>query len=118
MKIANTEVPENKHVFISLTYIKGIGKTTSKTILNKLGIDKNKKTSNLNLEEINSISIEIENNYQVENNLEKKINADIAHWISIKSYKGNRHRLGLPVRGQRTHSNAKTRRKKRNYITL
>jgi len=94
---------------IALTYIFGIGRATSLKILDATGVDWTKKTDDLSSDELNSIRLEIEKNHKVEGDLRRELTANIKRLMEIGSYRGLRHRKSLPVRGQRTHTNARTR---------
>jgi small subunit ribosomal protein S13 len=106
-RIAGVDLPENKRVEIALTYIYGIGRSRSRDILSSTGIDPNKKVRELNDREITELRKEIEN-YMIEGDLRRKIRSDIQRLKDIKCYRGLRHIVGLPVRGQRTRSNARS----------
>lgn len=109
-RFAGVDLPQNKRVEISLTYIYGIGRTLSNKILEKTGVDKNKRTKDLTDGEINKLREEIEKNHQVEGDLRRVEGLNIKRLTEINCYRGIRHRKGLPVRGQRTRTNARTRR--------
>ena len=109
-RFAGVDLPQNKRVEISLTYIYGIGRQLSNNILEKTNIDKNKRTKDLTDAEINKLRDEIEKNYQVEGDLRRVEGFNIKRLTEINCYRGIRHRKGLPVRGQRTKTNARTRR--------
>ncbi len=108
-RIAGVEIPENKRVEVSLTYIFGIGRSKSLKILERAGIDRNRKVKDLTPDEINKIRSIIEKEEKVEGDLRKEIQMNIKRLMEINSYRGIRHRMGLPVRGQRTKTNARTR---------
>ena len=108
-RIAGVDLPRNKHVDIALTYIYGIGNARSKTILGAAKVEAMKKVQDLNEDEVNRIRQVIENEGGVEGDLRKDISMHIKRLIEIGSYRGFRHRRNLPVRGQRTHTNARTR---------
>lgn len=108
-RIAGVNLPLQKRVEIGLTYIYGIGRIKSKEILEKVKVGLNKKVKDLNAEEVNRIRKHIEANEIVEGDLRKRINQDIKRLMDINSHRGRRHKLGLPVRGQRTKTNARTR---------
>ena len=110
-RISGVEVP-NKRSEIALTYIYGLGRSNSKKLLTKLNIDFNKKINDLSEVELNKIRDEIEKNYIVEGDLKNKVVSSIKRLIQINCYRGIRHRRGLPVRGQKTKTNAKTRKGK------
>ncbi|QUV84457.1 30S ribosomal protein S13 [Chloracidobacterium aggregatum] len=108
-RIAGIDLPENKKVLIALTYIYGIGRSLSTKILDKANVDPNTKMSNLSEDELGRIRAVIDNSVVVEGDLRKQIQLDIKRLMEIQSYRGLRHRKSLPVRGQRTHTNARTR---------
>ena len=112
-RIAGVDLPDKKRLEIALTYIYGIGKTRAKEILEKTGIDGMKRVGELSPEELNTIRKFIEQNYKVEGDLRREVAVAIKRLVDMGCYRGIRHRLGLPVRGQRTKTNAKTRRGKR-----
>jgi len=108
-RIAGVDLPPNKRVEIGLTYIYGIGRTLSNRILSEAGINVDTKIRDLNDEEVNKIRKAIEEQYRVEGDLRKEISVNIKRLMEVGSYRGLRHRRGLPVHGQRTHTNARTR---------
>ena len=108
-RIAGVDLPPNKRVEIALTYIYGIGRTQSARILREAAINFDTKVRDLNDDEINKIRKLIEEQHEVEGDLRKDISFNIKRLMEIGSYRGLRHRRGLPVRGQRTHTNARTR---------
>lgn len=108
-RIAGVDLPPRKRVEVGLTYIYGIGRTRAKSVLYRAGIDFNKKVSDLSEEEVSKIRNLLEEEAAVEGDLRKEISMNIKRHIEIGSYRGLRHRRGLPVRGQRTHTNARTR---------
>ncbi|MEN8222531.1 MAG: 30S ribosomal protein S13 [Acidobacteriota bacterium] len=108
-RISGVNLPNEKRVEIGLTYIFGIGRTKSREILEKVKVDLNKKVKDLNAEEVTRIRKHIESELMVEGDLRKSINQDIKRLMDINSHRGRRHKLGLPVRGQRTKTNARTR---------
>ena len=108
-RIAGVDLPRNKHVNIALTYIYGIGNPRSARILTTANVDPDKKVQDLSEDEVNRIRQVIENEGDVEGDLRKDISMHIKRLIEIGSYRGFRHRRNLPVRGQRTHTNARTR---------
>ena len=112
-RIAGTDLPRDKRVEIGLTYIYGIGRTTSQTMLQTLDIDINTKVRDLTDSEVVQIRQFIQNNLTVEGDLRREVAQNIKRKIEIGSYQGLRHRRGLPVRGQRTHTNARSRQGKR-----
>ena len=108
-RIAGVDIPNNKRVEIALTYIYGIGRKSSNDILAKTGIDPDKRAKDLTEEEIAKLRDEIENSYTVEGDLRRDVALNIKRMVEINCYLGIRHRKGLPVRGQRTKTNARTR---------
>jgi small subunit ribosomal protein S13 len=108
-RIAGVDLPRNKHVNIALTYIYGIGQPRSARILDQAKVDPMKKVQDLGEDEVNRIRQVIESEGMVEGDLRKEISMNIKRLIEIGSYRGYRHRRNLPVRGQRTHTNARTR---------
>jgi len=108
-KIAGVDIPERKSVEIALTYIYGIGRTEAQKICTKAGIDWFKKVKDLTEDELTRIRQIIEKEYVVEGELRKQVRDNIQRLIAIGCYRGLRHKMGLPVRGQRTRSNARTR---------
>ncbi|WP_458700189.1 30S ribosomal protein S13 [Sulfurospirillum sp. 1307] len=115
-RIAGVDLPKKKRVEYALTYIYGIGLTTSRAILNATGISFDKRVHELSESEIASIRNEIQNSYQVEGDLRKKVTLDIKALMDMGSYRGLRHRRGLPVRGQKTKTNARTRKGKKKTV--
>jgi len=115
-RIAGVDLPRNKRAEIGLTYIFGIGKTTSRDILAKAGIDVNKKVGELNDEEVASIRAIIQSDYKVEGAMRSEVQMNIKRLMDIGCYRGLRHRKGLPTRGQRTRTNARTRKGKRKTV--
>lgn len=109
-RFAGVELPQNKRAEISLTYLYGIGRSLSNKILEKVGVDKNKRMKDLTDPEIRKLQEEIEKNYQVEGDLRRIEGLNVKRLTEINCYRGIRHRKGLPVRGQRTKTNARTRR--------
>jgi small subunit ribosomal protein S13 len=108
-RIAGVDLPRNKHVNIGLTYIYGIGNSRSARILDQAKVDPMKKIQDLGEDEVNRIRQVIEGEGMVEGDLRKDVQMNIKRLIEIGSYRGYRHRRNLPVRGQRTHTNARTR---------
>ena len=108
-RIAGVDLPRNKHINIALTYIFGIGDSRALKILAEANVDATRKVSDLTEEEANRIRTAIENGSPVEGDLRKDVTMHIKRLIEIGSYRGYRHRRSLPVRGQRTHTNARTR---------
>ena len=108
-RIAGVDIPNAKRIEIALTYIYGIGRKSANDILVKTGIDPDKRAKDLTDDEVAKLRDEIENNYKVEGDLHREVALDIKRLIEINCYRGIRHRKGLPVRGQRTKTNARTR---------
>jgi small subunit ribosomal protein S13 len=108
-RIAGVDLPRNKHTNIALTYIYGIGNPRAARILAQANVDPNKKVQDLSEDEVNRIRQVIEAEGMVEGDLRKEVSMNIKRLIEIGSYRGYRHRRNLPVRGQRTHTNARTR---------
>lgn len=117
-RIAGIDIPRDKHIVISLTYIFGIGKPLAQKILKDLGIEETRKTKDLTEEEVVKIRSYIDNNFKVEGDLRREITQNIKRLIEINSYRGIRHKRGLPVRGQRTHTNARTRKGRRRSVGI
>ncbi len=108
-RIAGVDLPKNKRVEIALTYIYGIGRPSAQKILNTAGIDWNKKAGELSEGEVVKIREIIDSSYKVEGELRREVAMNIKRLMDLGSYRGLRHRRSLPVRGQRTHTNARTR---------
>jgi small subunit ribosomal protein S13 len=108
-RIAGVDIPREKRLEISLTYIFGIGRTTSQQVCDGTGIDRNTRVRDLTDEEVVRLRGWIDSNLKVEGDLRRDVQQDIKRKMEIGSYQGIRHRRGLPVRGQRTHTNARTR---------
>ena len=115
-RIAGVELPNQKRVEIGLTYIYGIGRTTSNQILAKTGIDPDVRCKDLTEDDVSKLRDEIENSHKVEGALRSEVALDIKRMVEIGCYSGVRHRKGLPVRGQRTKTNARTRKGKAKTI--
>ena len=109
-RIAGTDLPKNKRIEIALTYIYGIGLSRSQQILKKIELNPNKLVTDLNDKEVTNIRQILENEYMVEGDLRRFETLNIKRLMEINSYRGKRHRIGLPLRGQRTRTNARTRR--------
>ena len=107
-RIAGVDLPRGKRIEVALTYIYGIGNTRAEELLASCGVDPNRRTQDLNDEEINLLRRQIEGHFKVEGALRTEVSMNIKRLIDIGSYRGLRHRRGLPVRGQRTHTNART----------
>lgn len=108
-RIAGVDLPRDKRIEIGLTYIFGIGVTTAKKILKTTGVDPNIRVKDLSEDDAQLIRAEIENNYMVEGDLRREVSMNIKRLMDIGCYRGLRHRAGLPVRGQHTKTNARTR---------
>ena len=108
-RIIGVDIPNEKRIEIALTYIHGIGRHTSSEILKKVNIDPSMRANKLSPDEISRLNEIIQSEHGVEGELRRDVSANIKRLISIHAYRGLRHRLGLPVRGQRTHTNARTR---------
>jgi len=108
-RIAGVDLPRDKRVEIGLTYVYGIGRSTSKKILKEAGVDPNTNVRDLAEGEVSAIRTYVDRNVQVEGDLRREVNQNIRRLIDIGSYRGIRHRRGLPVRGQRTKTNARQR---------
>ena len=110
VRIAGTNIPDKKRAEFSLPYIYGVGRSLAKKILHGAKIDPGKLAGSLTVDELNRIRAILEGHYQIESDLRRKTASDIKRLKDIKSYRGIRHAKGLPVRGQRTRSNSRTRR--------
>jgi small subunit ribosomal protein S13 len=108
-RIAGVDLPARKRAEIGLTYIYGIGRTRSKSILFRAGVDFDKKIADLTEEEVSKIRQILDDEGSVEGDLRKEVSLNVKRLIEMGSYRGLRHRRGLPVRGQRTHTNSRTR---------
>ena len=111
-RISGVNIPSNKKIYIALTYIFGIGPKIANDICQKASIDQTKRVNELNEEEVTKIRELVETNYTVEGDLRRKVSMDIKRLTDLGCYRGLRHRKKLPVRGQRTHTNARTRKGK------
>ena len=116
-RIAGVDLPKDKHAWIALTYIYGIGKTKSKEILLEAGVDPDIKTDQLADAEITSIRNIIDKEHKVEGDLRRELSMSVKRLMDVGTYRGLRHRKGLPVRGQRTSTNARTRKGPRRSIS-
>ena len=108
-RIAGVDIPREKRLVISLTYVFGVGRSTAENICEATGIDQSTRVRDLTDEEVNRIRSFIDQQLKVEGDLKRDVQQDIKRKMEIGSYQGLRHRKGLPVRGQRTHTNARTR---------
>jgi len=115
-RIAGVDIPKNKQIWASLQYIYGIGTTLSQRILAQTGVNPSTKVSDLSEDEVNRLRELIDREYKVEGELRKEVNLNIKRLIEIGSYRGMRHRHGLPVRGQRTRTNARAKRGPRKTV--
>lgn len=115
-RIEGVDLPGNKRVEVGLTYLFGIGRSTARKILSATDVDLNKKVKDLTDDEVGKIREVIDKNYTIEGDLKRKVSMDIKRLMDIGSYRGTRHRRSLPVRGQRTKTNARTRKGPRRSI--
>ena len=115
-RIAGVDLPRNKAILVSLSYIYGIGQIQSSKILDSVGIDYKTKTSDLSEEQILAIRNEIGDNYSVEGELRSQVGRNIKRLIDVGTYKGSRHKNGLPVNGQNTKNNARTRKGRKRTV--
>ncbi|MGI6252842.1 MAG: 30S ribosomal protein S13 [Aminivibrio sp.] len=115
-RIAGVDIPREKRVEIALTYIFGIGVPTSRKILQTTGVNPDTRVKDLTEEETQKLRVEIQNNYKVEGDLRREVSMNIKRLMDIGCYRGHRHRQGLPVRGQRTKTNARTRKGPRRTV--
>jgi small subunit ribosomal protein S13 len=109
-RIAGVDIPRNKRVEVALTYIYGIGPTSAKKIIDKTNVDPDTRVNNLTEDEVNRIREAVDKEFTVEGDLRRQVSMNIKRLIEIKCYRGIRHQRGLPVHGQRTRTNARTRR--------
>ncbi len=115
-RVIGIDIPEKKRLEISLTYIYGVGRRVSNEVIAKLGLNPNMKAHDLTEDDIAKLNALLQSQYVVEGDLRRQIQNNIKRLISIHAYRGMRHRLGLPVRGQRTRSNSRTRKGKRKTV--
>jgi small subunit ribosomal protein S13 len=115
-RIAGVDLPRDKRVEIALTYIFGIGKTTSQRVIDSIGVNRDTRVRDLTEDEVSRIREAIDKNLKVEGDLRREVALNIKRLIEIGSYRGIRHRRGLPVRGQRTKTNARTRKGPRRTV--
>jgi len=108
-RIAGVDLPKGKRIEIALTYIYGIGRSSAQDIITRAGLDKARKTEELEDQDITKIREIIDNNYKIEGDLRREVSMNIKRLTDLGSYRGLRHKKGLPARGQRTHTNARTR---------
>lgn len=118
VRIAGVDIPNEKHVSISLTYIFGVGRSTAEKILDSLSIKRDTRTKDLTEEEVVKIRDYLESNLKIEGDLRREVSQNIKRLIEINSYRGIMHRRGLPVRGQRTHTNARTRKGRKKGVGI
>ncbi len=115
-RIAGVDLPRNKRIEVALTYIYGVGDSTARKILDKTAVDPDRRVQDLSDEEVNRLRRMIESQYKVEGALRSEVSMNIKRLMDIGCYRGLRHRRGLPVRGQRTHTNARTHKGQRRAI--
>jgi small subunit ribosomal protein S13 len=115
-RIAGIDLPKNKRIEIALTYIYGIGRSTSQRILDEANVDQDTKSDDLTEDQIAAIRQVIDTNHKVEGDLRTEVSMNIKRLMDLGCYRGLRHRRGLPVRGQRTHTNARTRKGPRRSV--
>ena len=115
-RVSGVNIPDNKRGEISLTYVYGVGRTTAKEVLNKAGVDVNKKVQDWTEDEANKIREILTESYKTEGVLRSEVQMSIKRLLDIACYRGLRHRRGLPVRGQHTKNNARTRKGKRKTV--
>jgi len=115
-RIAGIDLPKGKRIEIALTYIYGIGRNNSRSILEEAGINFDRKSDELGEEDVSKIRKVIDESYPVEGDLRREVSMNIKRLMDMGSYRGLRHRKGLPLRGQRTHTNARTRKGPRRMI--
>lgn len=115
-RVIGIDIPGNKRLVISLTYIYGIGKAVSQEVIEKLGLDPNMRAHNLSDEDVSKLNALLTSEYVVEGDLRRQVQNNIKRLISTSSYRGMRHRVGLPTRGQRTRTNARTRKGKKKTV--
>lgn len=116
VRILGVDIPDNKRLEISLTYIYGVGKVRSNILIKELKLDPNIRTHRLKPEDISNLTTLIQKQYIVEGDLRRQVQNNIKRLVSINCYRGTRHRSGLPVRGQRTSTNARTRKGKKRTV--
>jgi small subunit ribosomal protein S13 len=115
-RIIGIDIPGKKRLAVSLTYIFGVGNSRAQEIIAKLGLDPDKHADKLSGDEISRINAMLQSEYVVEGDLRRQVQNNIKRLISIHAYRGTRHRVGLPVRGQRTRTNSRTRKGKRKTV--
>jgi small subunit ribosomal protein S13 len=117
-RIAGVDLPRNKRIEVGLTYIFGIGRSSSRKILAAVNVDVNKKTDQLGEDEVAKIRDHLEKNFDVEGELRRIVSMSIKRLMDLQTYRGLRHRKSLPVRGQRTHTNSRTRKGPRKTVAV
>ena len=117
-RIAGIDLPKNKRIEIALRYLYGIGRTTSRKILEEAGVDLDTRTQNLTEVQVSNIRKILDREYKVEGDLRREVAMDIKRLMDVGTYRGLRHRKGLPVRVQRTHTNARTRKGPRKTVSV
>ncbi|MGR3317934.1 MAG: 30S ribosomal protein S13 [Candidatus Anammoxibacter sp.] len=115
-RIAGIDIPGDKRIIIALTYIFGVGKVVAKEVLDELKIDENTRAKDVHEDAISAIGSHLSKNYMIEGQLRRHESQNISRLKNISSYRGLRHRLGLPVRGQRTNTNARTRKGRKKTV--
>lgn len=115
-RVIGIDIPPNKRLEVSLTYIFGIGRPRSREIIEKMGLNPDMRASSLSSEDVARLNAMLQSEYVVEGDLRRQVQNNIKRLISIHSYRGLRHRTGLPVRGQRTRTNSRTRKGKRKTV--
>jgi small subunit ribosomal protein S13 len=115
-RIAGVDLPKSKRIEVGLTYIYGVGRRSARQILNQAGVSLDRKTDDLTDDEIAKIRQVLEQSYKVEGDLRREVTANIKRHLDMGSYRGQRHRKNLPVHGQRTHTNARTRKGPRKTV--
>lgn len=115
-RVIGIDIPDNKRLEISLTYIYGLGRRLSNEIISKLGLDRNMRAHKLSQDDIARLNATLQGEYVVEGDLRRQVQNNIKRLISIHSYRGMRHRVGLPCRGQRTKTNSRTRKGRRKTV--
>lgn len=115
-RVIGIDIPDNKRLEVSLTYIYGVGRRLSNEIIDKLGLDRNMRAHKLTQDDIARLNATLQSEYIVEGDLRRQVQNNIKRLVSIHSYRGMRHRLGLPVRGQRTRTNSRTRKGRRKTV--
>lgn len=115
-RVIGIDIPDNKRLEVSLTYIYGIGRRLANELIEKLGLDRNMRAQKLTQDDIAKINALLQSGYIVEGDLRRQVQNNIKRLVSIHSYRGLRHRQGLPVRGQRTRTNSRTRKGKRKTV--